>query len=359
VSNRCAPARWCCLAAERGASLQALGVLLVSFASLGGQAHQRTMYVPHLAGHPQLQLVAVADEADAPAEQHALNRREAAALGLPYSADLDSALDDPRVQVVSVCCPLERRVAVLERVAAANKPALVDKPMALTLPECDAIERAFAGSICMPAHHYRFNPGIRSARAAVATGTIGLPWALHAEFVIAGGTAAWPLGELLNFGLYPIDAIRSILALEVESVYATSGSFFYGGVADAAADDLSVLALNLQHGVVATTSVGRAPTRGHPNGYGGERRVRVMGSHGSIVVDAGAPSLAMYANGRAANQYYGAESVRGLIDHFVAAVRGEARAELGPRDARAALQVVLAARESATHNRVVHFQGEH
>ena len=104
-------------------------------------------------------------------------------------------------------------------------------------------------------------------------------------------------------------------------MYATSGAFFYDGDAD----DLSVLALNLEHGVVATTSVGRAPTTGHPNGYGGDRRMRVMGSHGTIVVDAGAPSLAVYGNGRAEQRYFGAESLRALVDHFVAAARGEPR----------------------------------
>ena len=75
----------------------------------------------------------------------------------------------------------------------------------------------------MPAYHYRFHPAIRSARAAVAGGSVGLPWAVQAEFIIAAGTAAWPLGELLNFGLYSVDAIRAILGLEVESVYATVG----------------------------------------------------------------------------------------------------------------------------------------
>ena len=159
-----------------------------------------------------MSLVAVADEAEASADQHALNQREADALDLPYIRDLDAALSDPRVDVVSVCCPLERRAAVLERVALAGKPALVDKPLAPTLAECDAIGASFAGTVCMPAYHYRFNPAIRSARAAVAGGTIGLPWAIHSEFVIATGTAAWPLGELLNFGLYPVDAIRAILA---------------------------------------------------------------------------------------------------------------------------------------------------
>ncbi len=333
-----------------------LGVVLLSFASLGGQAHQKTMYLPVLRSHPALKLIAVADEADAPAEQHALNRREAEALGRAYTPDLDAALADPRVDVVCVCCPFERRVAVLEQVARAGKHALVDKPLALSLDECDAVERAFAGRpgvVCMPAYHYRFNPAVRSARAAVAGGSIGLPWAIHAEFVIAGGTAAWPLGELANFGLYPVDAIRAIVGLEVRSVYATIGAHFYVGDAD----DLSVLALNLEHGVIATTSVGRAPTTGHPNGYGGDRRLRIMGSHGTLVLDAARPALAVHGSGRTQQRYFGAESVRALVDHFVGAVRGLHSPELGPRDARAALEVTLAARLAAAENRVVELPG--
>jgi predicted dehydrogenase len=310
------------------------------------------MYLPVLHAHPALQLIAVADEADAPKEQHALNQREADALGLPYIANLDEALADPRIDVVSVCCPFERRVAVLERVAASGKHALVDKPLALSIDECDAIERSFAmatNSICMPAYHYRFHPALRSARAAVAGGSIGLPWAAHAEFIIAAGTSAWPLGELLNFGLYSVDALRAVLGLEVRSVYASVGSFFY----TRDADDLSVLALNLEHGVIATTSVGRAPTTGHPNGYGGDRRLRVMGSHGTIVVDAGAPALAVYRGGHAQQRYYGRESLRALVDHFVAVVHGNEAPELGISDARAALEVILAARVAARENRVV------
>jgi predicted dehydrogenase len=180
-------------------------------------------------------------------------------------------------------------------------------------------------------------------------GSVGLPWAVQAEFVIAEGGAAWPLGELLNFGLYSVDAIRAILGLEVESVYATLGSFFYG----AGADDFSVLALNFEHGVVATTSVGRAPTTGHPNGYGGDRRVRIMGSHGSIVVDAAQQSLGVYHKDRPELRGYGDTSLRLLVDHLVACIRADQTPEIGPRDARAALQVILAARTAAAEQRVV------
>jgi predicted dehydrogenase len=328
-----------------------LGVLLVSFSSVGEQAHQRAMYLPVLQTHPALRLVGVADEAHAPEEQHALNRREADALGLTYLTDLDAALADPRVDLVSVCCPFERRVAVLEHVARAGKHALVDKPLALSVDECDAIERAFAtrNVACVPAYHYRFHPAIRSARAAVMGGSVGLPWAVQAEFVIAGGTAAWPLGELLNFGLYSVDAIRAILGLEVESVYATSGSFFYGD----GPDDFSVLALNFEHGIVATSSIGRAPTVGHPNGYGGDRRVRVMGSHGTVVVDAAQQSLGVYGMDRSQLRGYGDESLRLLVDHLVACIRTGQSPELGPRDARAALQVIVAARIAAAEERLV------
>ena len=327
-----------------------LGVALLSFASVGGQAHQRAMYLPVLQSHPGLRIVAVADEREAPPDVHALNTREAAALEVPYVPDLHTVLSDPEVDLLSVCCPFERRVAVLEQVARAGKHALVDKPLALSTEECDVIERAFTSSVCMPAYHYRFHPAMRSARAAVSNGTVGLPWAAHAEFVIAAGTVAWRLGELLNFGLYSIDALRAVLRLEVRSVYASSGSLFYGE----GADDFSVLALNMEHGVIATTSVGRAPTTGHPNGYGGDRRLRVMGSHGTITVDASAPSMSVYGGGRSEQRYYGRESLRGLVDHLVGVVRGEQPPELGPRDARKALEVVLAARTSARENRLVH-----
>lgn len=333
-----------------------LGVLLASFASVGGQAHQKSMYLPVLSAHPALELVAVTDEAAAPAEQHALNRAEADALRLPYVPDLDAALADPRVDIVSVCCPFERRVAVLERIAVSGKHALVDKPLALSLADCDAIQQAFAGpngQRCMPAHHYRFHPALRSARAAVAGGSIGLPWAAHAEFVIANGAAAWPLGELLNFGLYAVDALRAVLGLEVRSVYGTVNSHFYGGKAD----DFAVLAMNFSHGVIATTSIGRAPTTGHPNGYGGDRRLRVMGSHGTLVVDAAAPALTVYGHGHAEQRFYGVESLRGLVDHFVAVARGQQAPELGIHDARAALEVVLAARIASAENRLVDLQG--
>ena len=326
-----------------------LGVLLLSFAGLGGQAHQKTMYVPALRDHPSLCLIAVADESDASLAQHALNAAEADALGLPYIGDLAAALADPRVDLVSVCGPLDRRVQVIERVAAAGKPMLVDKPLALTLDDCDAIERVTtaAGVACVPAHHYRFNAAVRAARAAVVDGSIGLPWAIHGEFIIAGGTGAWPLGELANFGLYPIDAMRAILGLEIESVYATSGAFFFDG----AVDDFSVLTMTMQHGVIATTSVGRAPTRPHPHGYAGDRRFRLMGSHGTLVVDAAKPALQVYGQSSVG---YGTDSLRGLVDHLIDSVRDGRAPEIGPADARAALEVTLAARRSAAENRIVH-----
>jgi len=75
------------------------------------------------------------------------------------------------------------------------------------------------------------------------------------------------------------------------------------------------------------------------------------------VVDAAAPSIGVYGGGRAEQRYYGRESLRGLVDHLIGVARGEQRPELGPRDARAALEIVLAARASARENRLVPLEG--
>ena len=178
----------------------------------------------------------------------------------------------------------------------------------------------------MPAYHYRFHPAIRSARAAVTGGSVGLPWAVHAEFVIAAGTAAWPLGELLNFGLYAVDAMRAVLALEVRSVYATVGTFFYDGDgrrsvgagaeygARRRGDDVRRARADARAIPTATAATDACASwaRTAPSSWTRPRRR-------SACTATDAPSSATTAR----------ESLRALVDHFIAVVRGEQRPSLG------------------------------
>ena len=203
-----------------------LGVLLVSFASVGGQAHQKTMYLPVLA---RIRRCAWSASRTRPRRPRSSTRSIGARptrSALTYHAGprrgAGRSARGRRVGVLPVRAP--RGVLRARRgggqARARGQAAGAQRSTSAT--RSSARSRR-ADVVCMPAYHYRFHPAIRSARAAVTGGSVGLPWAVQAEFIIAAGTAAWPLGELLNFGLYSVDAIRAILGLEVESVYATVG----------------------------------------------------------------------------------------------------------------------------------------
>jgi predicted dehydrogenase len=337
-----------------------LGVLLAGYGGVGAQDHQKDMYAPAFDQHPDYDILAISDDHATPDDLRARSRDEARQRGVPYVEDLVEALELPGIDLLSVCTAFERRVAVAELAAGHGKHLLIDKPMALTLEDCDAIATTTtnAGVVCMPAHHQRYQASVRDARAAVAGGRIGLSWAVHADFIVTSRAAAasldeltaWPLGELLNFAVYPIDCIRAMTGLEIRSVYATRGGFFYGNEGD---EDFGVLALTLEHDVLATVSIGRAPVSGHLNGGLGEHRYRVMGSHGLLLVDAGKPAITVHGGGRSRRLPFGSDSVAVMLDELAAAIRTGRPADIGPSDAQAALAVTLAARQAADDDRVM------
>jgi predicted dehydrogenase len=331
-----------------------LGVLLLSYESYDG-AHQRLMYAPGFARHRRCRIVAVADAADASSQVHDLNQREAHALGVPYLRDVDAALARDDVEIVSLCCALPRRVALVDAVAQRGKALLIDKPMAGSVDDARAIVTTVrrAGILAMPAHHYRFDRAIRAAREQVAMGRIGLPYAIHSEFLIATGRAVSDLGELRNFGCYPVDAIRAITACEVRSVCATATRALVAAGGSGPAEDFAFLAMTLDHGIIATTSVARTGVQGHPRGYSGDRTMRIMGSHGTLIVDAHRPAFWVYGPDREELRSFADNSVHAQIDHLVQCVLGEERPHLTVADGLAAVAVVETAYESARRAQVL------
>lgn len=302
-----------------------IGVLLVGSAGLGPtQDHQRQMYQPAFEAHDSFQVVGVVGDADFPT--------------------LDDGLASDKVDLVSVCVPLEERVDVLTRVANAGKHSLVDKPLAGSADDIRTIDAAFteAGTICMPAHHVRFHQTIQSTSAAVAAGRIGLPWNVQADFLVAGGDPC-PAGELVNFALYPVDVLHAMTALTVRKVWASGGTFWH----DDSPNDLAVVSLDLDHAVTATLTVGRTSVPS-PSGFA-VHRYRVSGSHGVLLVDAAKPSLTVRtADNQAARRWLGADTVDRMLTELAAAIRHGRRPSVGPKDALAAQLVVEAAQESLT-----------
>jgi len=312
-----------------------LRVLLAGYAGAGTQNHQAEMYERAFAAHPGFTIVGVTDADGTGDAERDRARAAAAALGVPYVDDLDDALKTVDADVVSACVPLDARLPAVTAALRAGRHVLVAKPMALSTAECFSIAAVATetGLVCMPAHHQRFHPAIRAASAAVAAGRVGLPWNVQGDFLVAGGDPC-PLGELANFGVYPVDVVLAMTALPVTEVFAYD-----------IGDGPAVLCLRHERGMTSTLAVGRVQeVADEPMAL---HRYRISGSHGVLVVDpARAPVTVRTAEGRHAT-WFDQGTLAALVDEFHAAVSTGRRAEVTAADACAAAAVLEAAAASA------------
>jgi len=182
-------------------------------------------------------VVAVCDK---DAERAAEAGQELDAPTLTDSADL-LARDD--VDVVLVATPNFAHCDCVLEVAQARKPVFCEKPMALSVADCDRMIGACreAGVPLMIGQVLRYYPAFAKAIEIVETGQIGKPFAMHgARMGFArpgGGRASWREslelsgGPLFEFGVHEIDFIRHICGDPV-SVYAGGGNFIHEGQYD-------------------------------------------------------------------------------------------------------------------------------
>lgn len=142
---------------------------------------------------------------------------------------LEKAVEDPRVEALVLALPHHMHREAAERAARAGKPVLVEKPIANTLADADAMIDAArrAGTILMVAENFHFRPAVHRAARAISSGAIGEP--LYCQ-VHAGGAVSWQGwkadrtlmggGALIDLGVHYIRAMRLLMG-EPDRVFAT------------------------------------------------------------------------------------------------------------------------------------------
>ena len=284
------------------------GVLLIS----GRRTHQEG-HAPAFAANPLCHLVAVADEKDVPDSMHERGRQLSSDHDIPYIPDLDEALARQEVDIVSMCADVERRGRVAVKCAEAGKHLYLDKPMAGTLEDVDAIVAA-VGKAGVRSQMFSFihTPWARAAKQAIETGCIGELKAVHAEVLFAKGNAGTvPDGtvrkekeqvgrytfveskrEGFDIGVYVVGLVHWLTGRKAESVFGLTGNYIFADHARHDVEDFSALAINMEGGINATTLSGRIGWMSHPRG--GPQRVVVVGTEGTVVVDGSEPRIEVY-----------------------------------------------------------------
>jgi phthalate 4,5-cis-dihydrodiol dehydrogenase len=186
--------------------------------------------LPTLAKDARVELVAAAD----PRED--ATRRFARDFGARTYATAEALIGDPAVEVVYVATPHQFHASHAMLAAARGKHLLVEKPMAITLDECRAMNAAAAaaGVQMVVGHSHSFDSPIRRVREMIDGGSLGRARMVHAynytDFLYRPRRpeeldTAQGGGVLFNQASHQVDVVRYLLGGRAESVRALTGSW--------------------------------------------------------------------------------------------------------------------------------------
>ena len=198
---------------------------------VAGLGRAFTLMLPTFLGDARVQLVAATDPRPAALDQFARDFPDAA-----VHRSLDELVRDPRVEAVYVASPHQFHAAHACLAAAHGKHVLVEKPMALTLDECDRMIRACAdaGVHLVVGHCHSFDAPYLQARSIVQSGAVGALRMVQAlnytDFLYrprrpeeldtrAGG------GVVFSQAAHQVDVVRLLAGARVERVRAVTGSW--------------------------------------------------------------------------------------------------------------------------------------
>lgn len=326
-------------------------VALIGCGNIGAGGH-----APAYAHIREARLVAVCD--------HVPERAEATAQATGATAYVDYrevlARDD--VEAVDLCVPTDQHAPLAVDALRAGKHVLCEKPMARTLAEADAMIAAAQEHQrrLMIGHVRRFDHRYTAIAAAIEAGEIGKPvyirraerqwlpfpaeaWYWHPE---RGG------GVILDIGVHIADLLRWYFKQDAVSVYAV-GRQVRDAARAAHSYDHVLITFRFRDGStgVAEASWAYPPNYGsafyaHLDVVGTAGKIEYSDGEGNPMLTYGAEThvvLPRYFRFMSTTEY----AFEAEIRHFVHCVRERQSLRITPHDARAALEMVLAAQRSA------------
>ena len=166
-------------------------------------------YCRAIAGFDDAEVVAAWDD------DHQRGQTHAAEFGLDWEPDLDQLLARQDIDAVFVASPTNRHAEHVIAAAEARKQVLLQKPMALTLEDCDAIINVInrAGVKFSMCYQMRGDPINQKMKALIDEGAVGniavvrrrhaIPALLNKSWAVPGN---WHIDPAQNMGMFMDDA---------------------------------------------------------------------------------------------------------------------------------------------------------
>ncbi len=276
-------------------------------------------------------------------------------LGCDAAESLEEAIEAEDVQIVSVCTSDEAHREACVTAAEAGKHVLVEKPLATTLEDCDAIIEACRRNDVklMTGHVCRFDPRYVKCRDAVMEGDLGEIVQVFARRnnILPSGLRIGPRTSVAFFlGVHDIDLIQWVTGRQITRVHSESTSRV---LKDIPADDTIMTVFRLEGGGVGALETCWVIPEGAPNSL--DARLEIVGSSGRVAAIVGCEGFEQQSEERAlrpdiiywTEMHDGAQGgLRRQLEHFAECVIEDRDPVVSSQHARSAVEVAAAIHRS-------------
>lgn len=146
--------------------------------------------------------------------------------GAPSHAQADPIIDDPSIELVSICTPTVTHHDIAIAAIEAGKHILVEKPMTNTVKEAKhLISEAEKHNVKLAVGFVeRFNPAVQEAIKRVSNGEIGDVLLALARRVSRSPGRIGDVGVIKDLAIHDVDIVDHLFGDQAQSVYAVAGS---------------------------------------------------------------------------------------------------------------------------------------
>lgn len=240
----------------------------------------------------------------------------------------DDLIASDNVDVVSLCTPSGMHADAAIKALRAGKHVVVEKPMAISLADCDrmiAAERETGKKLTVISQH-RFDPASITVKRLIDSGQLGkiilaegsVKWWRTQEYYDSGdwrGTWRWDGGgALINQAVHTVDVLQWLVG-DIKRVYALTRTSAHERIE---VEDIAVFTIEFASGAIGTFTGTTAAYEGFP------ARMDLFGTDGSAIIEADSIKQITLKNGQSQLHQQAATHAINVARGGTASVKDEA-----------------------------------
>ena len=269
-----------------------------------------------------------------------------------YSAkgfvDYMDILKMPEIDAVSVCVPTTHHFNVVMDAIEHGKHVLVEKPIAFTLREAEAMVKAAKdeGVKLATGHVERFNPAVGKAKELIKDDVIGEVVSASAKRVGPFPPRIKDVGVIIDLAIHDVDIMYHLFDSPISRIYANMGS----RLEKCEYEDHAEIMSSFKNGIIGMLEVNwLTPYK--------KRKLEVTGVDGIISIDYIDQTVHVYGKSTQNVDIEYKEPLREELNSFLNAVDNGEEPKITGKDGIYALKVVTAAMKSAKDTLPVEING--